>query len=1072
MSSTSTWSFHNSESFIDWLNTVSSFASLFLCCLINLRISTISKMSFFINSAASQKTNVILKKLDDWDEWIMIIKTMIKRDDVERYVNLIRIESAKSIELDLFIFFTIKIDTINSTDLSIKEQRDLVILRKDYKNQMRRYRERINVLKNLNIFILTSVDSFNLINLRDQKTIIQKLSVLNKRLASTNSIRRLEIVRKYKNLQRALKHQQMNQWLLNWEKIYVKTKSLNLSDVQKDRCAYEFLNALRTMNLSFVSDRETILNHEMNQRKSSTSIRNILKEFRNHVRIARTLITKKVTHEAFATLQEKSSDEKTTGKKESKKFSNRRFENSKIENWSCLCDRKHLFKDCYFLIEKIRPTEWKSDEEIKKKINKILEANSRLRTAVKYVKKKIKKWLEKSKKIENFDDKSTSRRVILNVSFAEAFVEGKISYKLINCWTLNSEIEIHVCNDSERFQLNRVIDSENQLVIDKIVYDIENYETMNIVVKRLVDSINIQLLNVALMFEFFISLICLIKMMKKEIHWDVEEQGLHRKKIIFCVVESIENHWVLENNSSNQTFETFEAKSEALKSDLMITNREWHEMLSYSRSEVIVHLAERIDEIKINDLESASSINKCETCALIKTHEIVFRRIDQKESIDHSLNRVDYDLISMNERYNDDYWINHFVCFRIRMNFVFTHSRKDDALSMIRDFLKTIRIKYDQIVRFIKMNDERILRFEYREFIKSRTIVTKRFVSYTSSQNDKIERSERILTIRARVMRIKANLSANMWSEMFKSVDYLNNRTFRRALICKIFFEILIEKKSNLSHLQSYECKTYFLKNIISRKNRLKSRTFIDYLVRYDFTNIFRIWISSRMRIIRIKDVLFDKTLFYDLAKLDSRHLLITSVKNTLEVIEISNYIFFEMIIEKENKIDQMINHLEDESIESWFEESTNQAEKASFLHTDIKNIYFLTLEMISDRDLKFNENIIDTMFFLQIDLKINEILNSVQNESQSILNSSIENKSQSQSSIKSKKNKQSMIIFADAMIMNIRSRKQTYLTALITIETLRSFHAAFSIDLERSNQKNSQVSKLHRNDLLVESRY
>ncbi len=127
---------------------------------------------------------------------------------------------------------------------------------------------------------------------------------------------------------------------------------------------------------------------------------------------------------------------------------------------------------------------------------------------------------------------------------------------------------------------------------------------------------------------------------------------------------------------------------------------------------------------------------------------------------------------------------------------------------------------------------------------------------------------------------------------------------------------------------------------------------------------------------------------------------------------------------------------------------------------------------MISDRDLKFNENIIDTMFFLQIDLKINEILNSVQNESQSILNSSIENKSQSQSSIKSKKNKQSMIIFADAMIMNIRSRKQTYLTALITIETLRSFHAAFSIDLERSNQKNSQVSKLHRNDLLVESRY
>jgi hypothetical protein len=111
-------------------------------------------------------------------------------------------------------------------------------------------------------------------------------------------------------------------------------------------------------------------------------------------------------------------------------------------------------------------------------------------------------------------------------------------------------------------------------------------------------------------------------------------------------------------------------------------------------------------------------------------------------------------------------------------------------------------------------------------------------------------------------------------------------------------------------------------------------------------------------------------------------------------------------------------------------------------------------------------------MSLLQIDLKINEILNSVQDENQSIWNSSIENELQSQSSIKFKKSKQSMIVFADAMIMNIRFRKQTYSTALITIETLKSFHAAFSIDLKRSNQKKSKISKSHKNDLFVESRY
>jgi hypothetical protein len=157
---------------------------------------------------------------------------------------------------------------------------------------------------------------------------------------------------------------------------------------------------------------------------------------------------------------------------------------------------------------------------------------------------------------------------------------------------------------------------------------------------------------------------------------------------------------------------------------------------------------------------------------------------------------------------------------------------------------------------------------------------------------------------------------------MFKSVDYLNNRIFRRALIWKTFFEILTEKKWNLSHLQSYDCRVYFLKNFIFRKDRLKSKAFLDYFVRYDFTNIFRIWITSRMSIIRIKDVLFDKTLFYDLAKLDSRHLLIINVKDTLEILKVLNNIFFEMIIEKNDEIDQMIDHLKDESVESRFVKS------------------------------------------------------------------------------------------------------------------------------------------------------
>jgi hypothetical protein len=299
------------------------------------------------------------------------------------------------------------------------------------------------------------------------------------------------------------------------------------------------------MNLSFMSDKKTIFNHDMNQKKSSTLIRDFLKEFQNYLRIVWALITKRTIYEAFATLQEKISNEKTTDQeKESEKLSNR-----KHENRSRLCNKKHLFNECYSLIEKLRSINWKSNEEMMKKIEKILETNSKIQTTMKWVRKHVKRRSKKViEKKNDSNDESTKKKsfnfdeVTLNISFAETFAKEQTSYKLLIYWTLNSDIDIHVCNDSNRFQLNRMINSANQFIIDKIVYDIKDYETINIVIKEFDDSINIQLLNVALMFKFFINLICLIKMMKKEIYWDIKEKRLNRKEIIFCVVESVKNY--------------------------------------------------------------------------------------------------------------------------------------------------------------------------------------------------------------------------------------------------------------------------------------------------------------------------------------------------------------------------------------------------------------------------------------------------------------------------------------------------------------------------------------------------
>jgi NADH:ubiquinone oxidoreductase subunit 2 (subunit N) len=88
------------------------------------------------------------------------------------------------------------------------------------------------------------------------------------------------------------------------------------------------------------------------------------------------------------------------------------------------------------------------------------------------------------------------------------------------------------------------------------------------------------------------------------------------------------------------------------------------------------------------------------------------------------------------------------------MNFVWTHSKKNDVLSIIKKFFKLTFTRYEQIVRFIRIDDEQILSIEYNNFMKMRKINTKRIVSYTSIQNEKIKQFEEILIMKSRGFRI------------------------------------------------------------------------------------------------------------------------------------------------------------------------------------------------------------------------------------------------------------------------------------------------------------------------------
>jgi hypothetical protein len=133
---------------------------------------------------------------------------------------------------------------------------------------------------------------------------------------------------------------------MKWEKIFADATRLKLPDIQRHRALYDFLNALRIVDVAFVTDREAILKDKISRNEDPPTLKNLLKNFRNHLRTTRalaSLMTDDSSHEAFATLQEKSDGETTDQKRD-----------EKIEISLCLCETAHRFSECSFIRLSIR----------------------------------------------------------------------------------------------------------------------------------------------------------------------------------------------------------------------------------------------------------------------------------------------------------------------------------------------------------------------------------------------------------------------------------------------------------------------------------------------------------------------------------------------------------------------------------------------------------------------------------------------------------------------------------------------------------------------------------------------
>jgi len=141
---------------------------------------------------------------------------------------------------------------------------------------------------------------------------------------------------------------------------------------------------------------------------------------------------------------------------------------------------------------------------------------------------------------------------------------------------------------------------------------------------------------------------------------------------------------------------------------------------------------------------------------------------------------------------------------------------------------------------------------------------------YTKELNGAIERSGGVLIARGTAM--KKKLPIELHPEIFSCAAYLLNRSPTRRLkwetpqgmLSRLSTLVAKETEPDLSHIRVYGCLSYVHIKNRPKKEKLVPKAEIGYLVGYDSTNIYRIWIPSRDVVVLSRDVTFNETVMYD----------------------------------------------------------------------------------------------------------------------------------------------------------------------------------------------------------------
>jgi hypothetical protein len=284
-------------------------------------------------------------------------------------------------------------------------------------------------------------------------------------------------------------------------------------------------------------------------------------------------------------------------------------------------------------------------------------------------------------------------------------------------------------------------------------------------------------------------------------------------------------------------------------------------------------------------------------------HRLIQRTLSAKAI--KSFQILHFDLIICNKTFDDTTCIAHFIDELIFFNWMYSliNHKKKTLLSIFKDLINRCdRIKFNEraIIRIIRIDQKIFIDKKLEDWVRAQKINWNWSTKNISEQNEKFERFDELLIEKTKCIKEHAKLSKDFYSKCYFVVAHILNRTSSSTLSWNsllIFMQKLLKKsiRYEIAHLKVFDCKPFsFLKkaDAFKKNEKMKSRAFIEYLIEYDFINIFRVWNSEKDDVNNYRDVIFNKTKFFDtyeaadFFKKEKKKLYVTYCAISLQIFE------------------------------------------------------------------------------------------------------------------------------------------------------------------------------------------